>query len=1382
MPDADRPDAEGRLFAPPPPPAADLPRPDAARFQPLRAGILNLWQYDRQEFRFHRGRLILRGENGTGKSKALELLLPFLLDADLSPQRLDPFAGVARTMAWNLLLDGRHESRVGYVWIELGRLLEEAGAGDADAVLTLGCGLRASRRNPRVDSWYFVTTQRVGGGLELAPRGVPRLKDALRQALGDGGTVYDTGREYRARVDAELFDLGEDRFSALRHLLLQLRRPHLSEKLDPGGLSRLLAESLPPVDPDLVSQLAEGFERLDDDQRELDRLLDASREVEGFLEVYRQFVRGIARQRAAGVRQADSRYHRCAAEVRQAEEDRQRCAERRDELTRREEELETAVAESTARLDALAASDAMRSAEALRARRQRADELAALAQREGEDAAGAEGERQRREETAADSRRALQEAEEERRRRAGTALDAARAARLEALHDAAFERLDEGPSAAEATVRSSLTQRHEAVEELEELAAAVTEATAESGRAEERRRDAQARLQGAVERRQEAEAKAAAAEQRLAEALRGWAAGLEVLRVDGAELEALTAEAAADRLAAAVGALARPQRDALVQRRSTAGSEAERTAAEREGAAAERAAVEAADEVPPPPPASRGGDRAGRPGAPFYRLVDFAATLDAGRRAGLEAALQASGLLDAWVTPGGRVLDPVTEDTLFVPTPLSRGPTLADLLVPVAGDDVGRPVVEALLRSVAVAGEGDDAGAGAHRVSTDGSWRLGPLRGVWSKPAAEHVGEEARRAGRRRRLDELDRALAELDGRLEELERERRELGERVAALDSEVDRLPSPEPLRATRARLAATADDEERCRAELTAAERAAGEARAALDGARQQFARRAGALGLADVAADLSAYKLALRDYAAAFEHLAAAARATAAAAGRRRVAEEELSAARIRTEDARRRAREGRSRAAAARAEVDALEATVGIEAARALERHRAEEEHREELRQRRAELRAETQEMSQELGELSGRLNVLRQNLEELDGARQEAAAGLQRLGEAGVLALVLETAGAEGAEGAEGEEGAAQPTEPPASWSFTRCLEIAREVERRTADLVELGEESASRRSNKMFERYQRLAADLGADFQLSLDQRDDLARVEAVHGGRTYDVPALLAMLRDDVETRRRLLVERERELLRRFLLGEVGDHLRGRLRQAQRLVDDMNRLLADCATASGMTLRLAWRPADDSGADVRRAVELLLRDLALLTDPERRWLEGFFQQRIERAREEAEAVPWREHLRRALDYRLWHSFTVQRRSADDGAWRPLTRRGHAAISGGEKAVALHLPLFAAAAAHYASARPEAPRLILLDEAFAGIDAGMRGRCMGLLTEFDLDFMMTSYDEWGCYAQLPGVATYHLHRDPELEGVAAVRFVWDGRQLREEGVDGRAG
>ena len=133
-------------------------------------------------------------------------------------------------------------------------------------------------------------------------------------------------------------------------------------------------------------------------------------------------------------------------------------------------------------------------------------------------------------------------------------------------------------------------------------------------------------------------------------------------------------------------------------------------------------------------------------------------------------------------------------------------------------------------------------------------------------------------------------------------------------------------------------------------------------------------------------------------------------------------------------------------------------------------------------------------------------------------------------------------------------------------------------------------------------------------------------------------------------------------------------------------------------------------------------------------------------------------------------LDYRAWHLFHVECRSGAEG-WKRLTRKVHAAGSGGQKAVMLHLPLFAAAAAFYDSARPGSPRLILLDEAFAGIDRETRGQLMGLLSEFDLDFVMTSFEEWGFYPQLDGLSTYHLAREKGMPGVYADWFVWNGHE-----------
>jgi len=89
-----------------------LPAPCRDRFQPLRSGLVNLYRYDDQELWFEGGHLLLRGNNGTGKSRVLALQLPFLLDGEVAPHRMEPDGDPAKRVEWNLLLGGRHADRV----------------------------------------------------------------------------------------------------------------------------------------------------------------------------------------------------------------------------------------------------------------------------------------------------------------------------------------------------------------------------------------------------------------------------------------------------------------------------------------------------------------------------------------------------------------------------------------------------------------------------------------------------------------------------------------------------------------------------------------------------------------------------------------------------------------------------------------------------------------------------------------------------------------------------------------------------------------------------------------------------------------------------------------------------------------------------------------------------------------------------------------------------------------------------------------------------------------------------------------------------------------------------------------------------------------------
>ena len=95
-----------------------------------------------------------------------------------------------------------------------------------------------------------------------------------------------------------------------------------------------------------------------------------------------------------------------------------------------------------------------------------------------------------------------------------------------------------------------------------------------------------------------------------------------------------------------------------------------------------------------------------------------------------------------------------------------------------------------------------------------------------------------------------------------------------------------------------------------------------------------------------------------------------------------------------------------------------------------------------------------------------------------------------------------------------------------------------------------------------------------------------------------------------------------------------------------------------------------------------------------------------------------------------------------------------------------------MHLPLFAAAAAYYHAASIACPRLIVLDEMFAGVDDELRGQLFELIVNFDLDLLATSERETGTHAELDGTSVYQLVAYEGTSWILALRSMWDGERV----------
>ena len=1333
-----------------------LPAPSSERWKPLRAGLVDMFYYDAEEFWFHDGRLLLRGNNGTGKSKVLALTLPFLLDGELAPHRVEPDGDRQKKMEWNLLLGGKHPhpERFGYTWLEFGRR-------DADGSAefrTIGCGLKAVAGRGIARHWFFVTTRRVGGDLHLLPASrVPLTREKLRDAIDGHGLVYDRATDYRRAVDEALFGLGEHRYEALINLLIQLRQPQLSKRPDEKLLSRALTEALPPLSPGLVTTVAEAFRGLDEERDALRALDEARQAADDFLRHYGRYAMIAAKRKAAGPRQAQSRYEQLGRDL-AAAEDALAAAEAQLETARGElEELEQQRTQLEARREALQQDPAMRDAERL-------EQMRDEARRRDDTGRIRELDRDRLE---AEVRKRSVRADES-ARRAGSARSALDATQRQAEEAAAAARCIQGhriaadweqdPPRARRETQAVADRQAQAVGQLERLLAEAGErrSALRAARAETDRLTAEG--QAATDRVAAAEQAATERARELAGAYRSYLGGLTELRVTDPDelIEALRAWAA-------TGDGANPAVAAVDDAARAAGTQLGRLEAE---LSARRVAhVERADELegeiarlragghdaPSAPHTRERGIRDDRPGAPLWKVIDFAPGLADEERAGLEAALEASGILDAWVTPDGNLVDgDVTVVSGLSPV---RGPSCASVLVPAI--DSGDPragtlspeTVRAVLSAIGL------GGTDGSRVSTDGGWANGVLGGVWRKDSAGYIGEGAREAARRAGIGRLSAELQQERAAIGELDSALVEVGVRRERLADEHRAVPPDAAVRdahtvaaAERRRLGELR--EQHAHAMTVCAQRQqdldAGVRRA------EEFAQDVGLPAepgeLAEVKAGVGAYRLALAGLWPAAEAWQGAARTADETAA-------ELGESRERLEEATGAAAAAREKALAAQATYEALHQTAGAAVEELYQR--LEEVRRNLERRGSAEkaARALEQRALGDQGRAEGTRERLRTEIEEAARTRDAAVAEFQSFAATGLLHVALPSV---------------EIPDVTQAWAATPAVLLARAVNT-GLESVDDGDGPWDRIQKRVTEEHKVLADAMARHgHSAGLTLNEGVIVVDVVFQGRSHDIPGLAGALREEAEQRARLLSAREREILENHLLNEVAGTLHELITAAEAEVRTMNDELESRPTSTGMKLRLVWQQARDAPDGLDHVRHKLRQTIDAWSAGDRATVGSYLQQRIAAEHAGNPAAGWAEALTAALDYRRWHEFVIQR--YQDGQWRPAT----GPASGGERALVASVPLFAAASAHYKSAsNPNAPRLIALDEAFAGVDDDSRAKCLGLLATFDMDVAMTSEREWGCYPQVPGLGICQLARQDGVDAVLVTPWRWDGRERR---------
>ncbi len=1415
------------------------------RWRLHRAGIVNVYQYENEVLDFGGGRLLLRGVNGSGKSTAMNMLLPFLLTARQG--RIDA-AGEQSGILKSWMLNGRDDPQpVGYLWIEFERRGE---------FLVCGCGIKANRQSDTVATWWFVTSKRPDIDVTLAERGsVPLSADGLRVAL-DGDEVFGDRRrrDYRREVERRLF--GGASIDQHIGLINVVRNPRVGDRIDVDLPAHLL-DALPQLSEQALAEAAQPLDDLEEHRRNVAELARTSAAIRGLLDVYRSYCVHELRRRVAEGRDRLGVLRRCTREERA----RQRAAEAAAAEVQRLDvvisDLDVEARRLRSEIAALEESQVYRSGQDLDALR---DLVAELADQRASAA-----------ERVADRRRRLEIADvqvKQAQRRGGddrTKLNDDLAAAAGLGERCGVAQRPPGPVAvAESPLRAvdvsgsdgrdeageltepgeafdttsvehrvdaaggAVLQRRADVEEVEKARGHLDTAEEQLSRAEAALDVATKAARRAADRLAERTRLLGAARREWASLTGLWASEVHPLlrdtdveaptaahfagvpRSDGMEMPAAVppfpraADSDAPTAAAtdtrgrgedapalddheAVRARLLAEADNLVNhwRDAVAGVDF-RLAGEREAAEEAQALVaELAARTEPDPP------RLGWQSAAdhcFADLVDFAPHLGDAERAGIEAALESSGLLSARLVNGGAV--ELADGELVaivaggVPSPLSSHltVTLPDRLV----GEVDEGLVAKLLESISC----DTSSGATSAVGTDGTFRIGSLRGRHSKEQAEFIGVTARRAA-------LDRARQEAAARLEQaravVSRSDADRAEHRATLDEAVrhrSELPATNRILTALAEADAAADADTLAGAEEAAAAERVREAERESIGASDALQRVATTLalpvdrdGLHAVGRDLDELSSVLDRCRSHLDALGRSVDDWRSAAGRRRTATGDLGTER----DALARID---SKHSSARARLVTIEDSIGEEYAAVVAtrdhckaeldgvetRLPATHRERDTAVEQRAESQAAARAAAARHGEATEACEAMRLTLTEVlaTPGLLDAVAGADDSSSAPAGAIVARSAGPDGlremidaierllpAGSGVATADAAGPTGPEDTVHASGPVpatgaESVRQSLRQRRDALGAGWDAEERQPDP--------SLPLLIDVTGPSGRAPLAASVRAV-SRQHQQLAGLLNRKQDDAL----------RELLQGLIAREIAEKVHG----ADRLVRLMNQRLDTVATAHEVGVRLRWRRSPELDPTTARMVELLATRPDLRLEEDERELRRALSDRLDEARALQPDVPYRQLIADTLDYKQWHEMSVMLRR-EGGKESRLNRR--TPLSEGEKKIVTYLPLFAAVAASYdalaeqqgtpGGGRDGIARFVLLDDAFAKVSEDNHASLFGLLVALDLDLIATSERLWGTHATVPALAITEVVRDANLGMILLEHYRWDGTTL----------
>lgn len=1340
----------------------------SGRWKMNRMGFVNFWLYDEEVFEFEDGKLLLRGQNGSGKSITTQSFIPFILDGDRTPSRLDPFGSGDRKMEYYFIGEEGKDESTGYLFLEFKK--------DPEKYCTVGIGQRARRGAP-MTFWGFVLNdgRRIGYDLNLYKEAgnvkVPYSKADLKKVLGPEVPFTDVQGEYKEMVNRYIFGFRRmEQYDQFIRLLIKVRAPKLSKEFKPTKVYEILNESLQTLTDEELRAMVDAMEKMDSIQNSLEHLKAAYKDALIIQTEYTRYNQFMLGRKAKAYLDASEMAEKQKERLEKDEEE--LSGLNQEEREKREVFLQTEQKKrvTDAQLDSMKDTDLDKVTERLEENQNRSRRLTA--------------EKQKWEQKAEEAREHLIETDRK-LREYGSLADLCRSEL-----DDRQEELEEQQEILQSDIHQRALQviRQEETAGIEEITKEIREWKARIGNGLkilieqeelERKYDLAAQESArCLARKTEREDELEALSEREEQARDAWIEACFALPENNQEMiperwllkeleAAITSyQGVKDRtgIRKMWEECEKAQEKCLRELQNDNQLKLERLSADKKEKQEQLLALKEQKDWEPERSQERVRSRsmlseAGISWIPFYQAVDFAPQLSEEEKNLLEDQLKEAGFLDALVAERQsweriRTEFPEYADSMIC-APACEAGACFDKLVPCPGLSDGlRKEVEYILRAVS----GDGTGL---VLKEDGFFRNGLLEGrSLGQKEASFVGA----AARKRKLEQRIAALLE---ELEILEEQEKQVNEEKMVLKQRVDVLEQEFLQAPDGGALDEILDREKECRWQLSQEQHL-------WELAKQEEER-------------LKREKDQVLQKVIRMGKELPYARTSAAYREAENAAEEYLNlwtetGTKLHSLDYQKKCIESEKEKEAQYEENQDMALGEISEKKHELEiltvtiRQAEEFLNRPENLQRAkelTELRTEKKRLEEVLQETGRRLAVIEGQKAKIEEQLEEKKSNLAEaiLQETNLRSYFEE----EWNLGISGRERGTKSLKECASESWGNLRESDRNRE-------------ATAMSESLYQVYHKYSGSLvsygtamedcfpeGAADGKSLRKRQ---RILSVWNGRKLYFAQFCQALKASIEETELLIQEKDRELFVDILSRTLSQQLTGRIEESRQWIKNMSALMHQMDTSMGLSFSLEWKAKtaeSDQEMDTQELEKLLRRDHHLLTSEDVERVARHFRSKIraEKARLEDEGgvINYMDMVRDALDYRKWFEFQMYYYRNQEGR-KPLTNAAFNKFSGGEKAMAMYVPLFAAVNAQYQkSSKTDFPRIIALDEAFAGVDDKNISSMFKLVTTLDFDYIMNSQAVWGCYETVPALRISELYRPADAQTVTAIHYTWNGHE-----------